>query len=238
MESRGRRLRHELKFFINYPQYRILQKRLSTILKPDPFSDGNNEYHIRSLYFDDMYNSGLHEKLSGVMERNKYRIRIYNLDDQIIKLERKSKRGQYTEKRSSRISRDDYDRIMEGSVDFMMEREDPFLREVCLEFKHKMLKPVVIVDYVREAYIHPMGNVRITFDKELRTGLSSTDLFNKELFTVRALDEPVLIMEVKYDNFLPGFIQVLLQENILQRMAISKYTICRKFNKTNSWEDN
>jgi hypothetical protein len=111
------------------------------------------------------------------------------------------------------------------------------LKEVRYEMKNRLLRPKVIVDYIREAYTARTGNVRITFDKDLRTGLHKTNPYDEGLYTVKALDEPLYIMEVKYDEYIPSYICDIVQMNGLQRQSASKYTICRKYNKTNSWED-
>ena len=113
----------------------------------------------------------------------------------------------------------------------------PLLMELYYEMTNKILRPKVIVDYVREPFIHPNGNVRITFDKDLRSGLHSTDLFCRDLNMVRALSESFIILEVKFDEFLPNPIRNALQLGSLHCQAISKYVICRKFIKLNSWED-
>ena len=104
--------------------------------------------------------------------------------------------------------------------------------------KHNLLRQDVIVDYTREAYVSDLSNIRITFDKDLRTGLTNTDLFNKDFPSIKALDEPWMILEVKYNNFLPDYIKNLLQLRSAQRYAISKFVICKKMIKLNSWEDN
>ena len=104
--ARSMPLRHELKFYINEMQYHLLRNALDRVLDRDPNGDENNEYHIRSLYFDTVYNDALYDKLDGVQNRDKYRIRIYNYSDKVIRLERKSKHGDYISKLSCGISRD------------------------------------------------------------------------------------------------------------------------------------
>lgn len=111
------------------------------------------------------------------------------------------------------------------------------MMELYHEMKHNLLRPKVIVDYVREPYVCANGNVRITFDKELRTGLHSVDLFNRELLPIQAIDENLIILEVKYDEYIPDYIKIALQLEGLQRQSASKYVICRKFLKYNAWED-
>jgi len=226
--------RHEFKYYINYFEYHTLRNRLKAVLKMDKFADENGNYHIRSLYFDDIKNEALFEKQAGVLERNKYRIRIYNLEDNIIKLESKKRVGQFISKTSQIITKKEYNFIL-NNESF---KSEGLLNKFLLDKQTQILKPKVIVDYVREAYVSDINNIRITFDKELKTGLYKTDIFDKELPMIDVIEEPKMILEIKFDNFLPDFIKNLLQIDTNQRYAISKYTICRKFTKENSWEDN
>ncbi|MDQ7083711.1 MAG: polyphosphate polymerase domain-containing protein [Sulfurovum sp.] len=233
-----KQFRHEFKYYINYREYELLRRRLAIVLKPDPYADEKGNYHIRSLYFEDIHNTSLFEKQSGTLVRKKYRIRIYNIEDSIIKLEKKSRIGQFIHKTSVSLTKEQYHKIIANDITFMKESQNPLLVEFYFDIIAFKYKPNVIVDYVREAYIWDINNIRITFDKALRTGLYSTDIFNKDLLTVDVLEEPKMILEIKYDHFLPDFIRNIIQINTSQRWAISKYVICKKFTKLNTWEDN
>jgi hypothetical protein len=230
--------RHEFKYYINYFEYEILRSRLKAILHKDKFANENGDYHIRSLYFDDIHNTALFEKQSGVLKRKKFRIRIYNLKDNVIKLEKKSRVGQFIHKESAHLTRQEYNMIMNEEIDFLKDSSNKLFHEFYFDIVSSRFKPEVIVDYIREAFIWDVGNIRVTFDKYLKTGLYKTDIFNKNISTIDVLEEPKMILEIKYDNFLPDFIRRILQINSNQRYAISKYVICRKYTKLNSWEDN
>ncbi len=224
-------IRHELKYFINNFQYTLLSSALSHVLNRDPNGDENNEYHIRSLYFDTALNTALYEKMDGVPNRNKYRIRIYNFSDQVIKMECKTKIDNLISKRSISIPRDLCEQLMAGDPSGLENTRSGLLNDVYREMTVSLLRPVVLVDYVREAYLHPAEEVRITFDKQLRTGLWSQELFNPHVSTVPPLDTSLMILEVKYNRVLPPFIRDLLNTycaNAVQS-AISKYTWCRRF---------
>ncbi|MGE5703073.1 MAG: polyphosphate polymerase domain-containing protein [Clostridia bacterium] len=231
MKFGKKRLRHELKYYIRFQDYEALRARLPMIMTLDTYSVDEEGYHIRSLYFDDAYDSSLHEKNYGVFKRRKYRIRIYNLQDRVIKLERKSKYDSYISKEASSLSRDEYDKILLGDVDFLLEREDELLRDFYFDIKNHLFRPRVITDYVREAYVMDLGNARVTFDKRLKTNVNSIDIFDETLMTVHAIHQPMMVMEVKYDHFLPKNVSVLLQHMSNQRSAISKYVICREESK-------
>jgi VTC domain len=220
-------LRHELKYQINALQYQVLQKKLIMVLKPDPNMGPNNRYNIRNLYFDDFRDTALYEKQAGVADRKKYRVRIYNYSDAVIKFERKTKINQYSLKESTRITRGEADKIIAGDFNFLAKSEDRLLRDFYLETRCNLMRPVVIVEYDREAYIHPIGNVRITFDTGLRTELGVTSFFDRNICTMGILDRPGIVMEVKYDEVLPQYICGLFPNTIRPQSAVGKFAICR-----------
>lgn len=224
-------LRHELKFFINEMQYIVLSGVLDQVLQRDPNGDEYNEYHIRSLYFDTVFNTALYDKIDGDQNRDKYRIRIYNMSDRIIKMECKTKVGNLISKRSISIPRDLCEQLIAGDPTGLETTRSGLLNDVYREMTVNLLRPAVIVDYVREAYLHPAEEVRITFDKQLRSGLRSTDLFNPFVPTVPLFDNGEIILEVKYNRVLPPYIRDVLTTYCsgAVQSAISKYTWCRRF---------
>ena len=222
-------LRHELKYHITPAELGVLRGVLRPLMQLDPNGNENNEYHIRSLYFDTINDDALEEKIAGVGNRKKYRIRIYNFSDRVIKLECKSKYGDLISKQSVTIPRDLAEQLIAGDPEGLQRMRHPLFHDVFREMRTRLLRPVVIVDYVREAYIHPAEEVRITFDKQLRTGLYARDMFNPALPTYPVFDDPVEILEVKFDEFLPSYLQSVLSGVTAQRSAVSKYTWCRRY---------
>ena len=229
MITRNIPLRHELKYFITPSEMTVLRSVLTPVMQLDPNGNENNEYHIRSLYFDTINDDALEEKIAGVGNRKKYRMRIYNFSDKVIKLECKSKYGDLISKQSVTIPRELAEQLIAGDPEGLQRMRHPLLHDMFREMRTRLLRPAVIVDYVREAYIHPAEEVRITFDKTLRTGLFSHDMFNKDIPTYPVFDDPVEILEVKYDEFLPSYIQSILSGITAQHSAISKYTHCRRY---------
>lgn len=225
-------VRHELKYYISQSQYQILARLLRSFLTPDENADENAEYHIRSLYFDTIFDHALHDKIAGVRDRNKYRIRLYNLSDKFIRMECKSKLGDYIAKRQAVITRDLSEQLMTGDPSGLENTSSGLLREIFREMRINLLRPAVIVDYVREAYMHPAEDVRITFDKQLRSGLFSHDLFNPRLPTIAPLSSPdQVILEVKFNRVIPDYLSQILSlaAGWSSRSAISKYVLCRRF---------
>ena len=224
-------LRHELKYFITPLEYQVLSRVLDRTLDRDPNGDENNEYHIRSLYFDTFFNDALVDKLDGVKNRDKYRIRIYNFSDKFIRMECKTKVGSMISKRSTPIPKLLAEQLIAGDPTGLERTRSGLLRDVYREMKLHLLRPAVIVDYVREAYLHPAEEVRITFDKQLHTGLRSVDMFNPYVPTISPFDHGEMILEVKFNRCLPPYIRDILGTHVHseQNSAISKYVWCRRF---------
>lgn len=231
-KQRGDRLsfRHELKYYINYRDYILLKNTLKAVLPLDKHSGETDDYYIRSLYFDDVYNTALTEKLEGSDNRKKYRIRIYNFREGQIKFEKKIKYGQYIAKQAINLSRDECDRLVAGDFYALEARAEPLAKEIYLQMKNNCLKPCVIVDYRREAYISPIENVRITFDKDLKAGLWIADIFDKDAPTMPVIEKGLMVLEVKFDKYLPAPLKAVINNiDTAQRSAISKYVLCRGY---------
>lgn len=224
-------LRHELKYFISPMEYEVLSRVLDRTLQRDPNGDENNEYLIRSLYFDTIFNEAMIDKLDGVRSRDKYRIRIYNYSDRFIRMECKTKVGTLISKRSVGIPRLLAEQLIAADPTGLERTRSGLLRDVYREMKLNLLHPVVLVDYVREAYLHPAEEVRITFDKQLRTGLRSIDLFNPDVPTISPFGVDKVILEVKYNRVMPPYIRDILCTHVqaAQNSAISKYVWCRRY---------
>ena len=217
--------RHEWKHEINSSDRIAIRQRLKAVAEPDPNAAGGR-YFVRSLYFDNLSDAALREKIDGVNRREKFRIRYYNGDTSLIHLEKKSKCNGLGSKESAELTAEQAQAIVDGRTDWMMESGQPLIQELCCKMKTKGLRPKIIVDYVREPYIFRPGNVRVTLDYDIRTGLSCTDFLNPGCVTVPAGEETV-ILEVKWDAFLPSVIRDAVQLKGRNTAAFSKYAACR-----------
>lgn len=218
--------RHEYKHSLNYGDYVILRDRLKRTMKHDRHADKNGEYRVRSLYFDTPGDRALLEKINGVNRREKFRIRRYIGTDDYLVLEKKSKIQGLCYKRSVKLTREELELLQESKVEWMALDERELVRELYAKIRFELLRPKTIVEYIREPFICSAGNVRITLDREIRTGLFSTDFLSDELPTVKAGDE-IVLLEVKYDQFIPDHIVRLLQLESRRASACSKYALCR-----------
>ena len=217
--------RHEWKHEINASDMIAIRQRLRAIAKPDEHAiDG--KYFIRSLYFDNLTDKALREKLDGVNQREKFRIRYYNGDTSLIHLEKKSKVNGLCSKESTGLTAREAQMIADGKLDWMLHSDRMLVQELYSKMLSQELRPRTIVDYMREPFVYAPGHVRITLDYNIRTGMHCTDFLNPDCVTVPAGDAPI-ILEVKWDEFLPSVIQDAVQLNGRRTAAFSKYAACR-----------
>lgn len=217
--------RHEWKIEINEADHFALRSRLKAIMDCDPHTT-DGRYSIRSLYFDNPADRVLREKIDGVDRREKFRIRCYNGDFSFLRLEKKSKRSGLCSKQSAQVTAEQVQALLNGENGWMRDNPLPLVRELYCKMKTERLAPKTVVDYFREPFVYRPGNVRVTFDSFLHTGLRSTDFFSPQFVTVPAGDAPIL-MEVKWDAFLPDIIRDAIQLPERRVSAFSKYAQCR-----------
>lgn len=217
--------RHEWKHPISYADMLILRQRLRVVMRSDQNAiDG--KYFIRSLYFDTPTDTALREKLDGVSRREKFRIRFYNHDTSLIHLEKKSKLAGLGNKQSANLTAQEAQKIVDGDLEWMISSRHSLIRELYSKMQTQQLRPKTIVDYTREPFVYAPGNVRVTIDFDIRTGLGCTDFLNPDCPTIPAGDAPI-ILEVKWDEFLPDIIRSAIQLDGRRVSAFSKYAQCR-----------
>lgn len=218
-----------MKHVINTADMLAIRQRMRAVATPDPHAE-NGAYKIRSLYFDNADDKALREKIDGVNRREKWRIRYYNLDPaSVIHLEKKSRTGGLGTKYDAVLTKEEAAAIVRGETDWMIDAKDrPLVQEFYSAYKNQGMRPVVIVDYTREPFIYAPGNVRVTLDYDIRTGLKNTDFLDPLCVTVPARDAPILL-EVKWDAFLPDVIRDAVQLGSRSAQAFSKYAQCRMY---------
>ncbi len=208
---------------MNGAECALLEGKLPLVLSRDRHAVGGR-YTIRSLYFDDYHNRALFEKLDGTDPREKFRIRIYNRRDDYICLEKKIKKGQLTQKLQTRLTREQCSAILQGDIDWMWRQGDGLTAELYTRMREG-LTPKTIVEYDRIPFTYAPGNVRVTLDRNIRSGVTSTDLFGDiPLVPVSPMD----VLEVKFDAYLPDVVRLLTAGLDARRTSVSKYALCRK----------
>lgn len=230
--------RNELKYYISNNEYNTLANKLVHVLKPDSFSTPKIGYFVRSLYFDSFHDECLFEKQSGDMFRKKYRMRIYDTKTETVKFEIKNKWNNQIFKETASISKESAYKIIEGNYSELLTYKNSILNKIYKKFTEKQYVPKVIIDYQRDAFMFDFFNLRITFDKNLHSNNTDFDLFSDNLHTIPVILEGKQILEIKYEHVLPEYIHRTLQLDAVERMAISKYSLGRRFFKVEQWEDN
>ena len=219
--------RNELKYVCNTEELFLLEKRVSAVMKKDCNLGDKNTYNIRSIYFDNYCNSFMSDNEDGINERVKIRIRIYNRSPQIIKLEFKYKLNGYTKKIAAPITAEVCKKIIQGERLQLEECDNELLQMLYVYMQSELLEPKVVVEYDRAAYINEVGNVRVTFDYNVRASLHIDRFFEENMYSVPVMDNGTHILEVKYDELLPSHIKQTLDTDNLIQTSFSKYYLSR-----------
>ena len=220
-----KQFRHELKYLINLHDAELLKRRLAPLMKPDAYAI-NGRYTVRSLYFDDYWHSAYMKKVMGIDNRNKYRIRIYNASDTVIRLERKQKVDQYIHKATVALTRQETEAILQGQYDFLLQKDQDLYKEFYFQCVSRDMRPTVIVDYVREPFVYPAGDVRVTFDRDVGACGDFFRFFDRDLPLSYVLEPGKVAMEVKFTECLPNLMRQILPCGNEEYTSLSKYTSC------------
>lgn len=221
--------RHEHKHVIGPADAVPLRSRLRAVLCPDPACGPSGTYTVHSLYFDTPDDRALADKLDGVALREKYRIRYYNDNRSLIRLEKKVKWLGMTAKCQATLTESAASRIVAGDVGWLTHTDAPLLQSFYLAWRTQILRPKVLIHYEREAYVHTAGNVRITLDGNVRAAMGPIQLFNATWPSVPVIGHGQFILEVKYDDYIPAFIHDLIQVRTCSTTAASKYAMSRRY---------
>lgn len=219
------KFRHEWKHEINQADLYILRQRLGLVAEPDIHAT-DGRYEVRSLYFDTPEDKVLREKLDGVNPREKFRLRCYNGSASRICLEKKSKYNGLCAKQSTELNKEETQAIVQGKYGWMYQDDRGLVGELYRKITLQGLQPKTIVDYTREAFVYAPGNVRVTLDYNIRTGLFCTSFLDPSCITIPAGNAPV-ILEVKWDKYLPDIIRDAVQLQGRRTSSYSKYAACR-----------
>lgn len=222
--------RNELKYICSEAQLGLLANRMEAICRRDKYVDEDGKYSIRSVYFDDYGNTGYYDNENGTDPRKKYRIRIYNHSPELIHLERKEKTRGKTRKESCTLTCSQCRDLLSGGFIWAGLHELPkLLQEFYYEYKVKLMRPKIIVEYDRTPFVYPDGNVRVTFDRNISSSQDIGHFLDKEIAKRPIMPGYKHILEVKYDELIPDFLNRTLQIRDLSLTAYSKYYLCRKY---------
>lgn len=217
--------RHEYKYLISTASAELLKRRLPAIMARDAHAGPTGQYTIRSLYFDDGNHSAYEDKLSGISDRVKYRIRYYNYDTRMIRLEKKEKHGGLTRKTGKSITCADALHLQNGNSGACPDSDGGLISELRCMISCG-LRPAILVDYDRTPFVCNAGQTRITVDENIRTRPYCVELDAAEKAMIPVLEEGMAVLEVKFNDFLPGYLADALADIPKVNLAISKYVLC------------
>ncbi len=216
-------LRHENKYEISRASAALLKARLKTVLRPD-VHHGADGYQIHSLYFDDLDYNAYRDKVDGIRDRSKLRLRYYNDNEDYIVFENKEKIGSLTRKTSMTLQKETALQMINGETE--LSESGPLIDLYKALVSSRKLQPRVLVDYHRTPFTLDLQNVRITLDEDVKTLPFRKDLFDRSIPMIPVLDPETAILEVKYDEFLPPYLAMILQDVPMTRIAVSKFVRC------------
>lgn len=228
-EKDNRKFRHELKYVVSSTQLKMLEARVKNLLSLDSHTAQSGMYTIRSLYFDDYYDSCMRQNENGTDPREKFRIRIYNHSTEHIRLECKRKERGKTHKSSCELSIEQTKLLMQGKPIGDIAHQPPVLQKLTHKMLTQRFRPVVIVEYDRIPYIYKDGNVRVTFDMNIASSTDIESFLSQNIRKRPVMPQSRQLLEVKYDEYIPDFVHQSLQLHNLTQTAYSKYYICRKY---------
>jgi hypothetical protein len=221
--------RHEYKYIVSNAQLELIKYRIGGLMMKDPHVGSDGYYNIRSLYFDDYYNSCFYDNENGVDPREKYRIRIYNHNLEMLTLECKRKEREKVLKTSCYLTRGQCEKLISGGYLRDIVGQTGVLKKLTVGMMTRNMQPKVIVEYDRIPYVYPYGNVRVTLDMNISSS-SRIDGFLDDVVPKRPImPRGMYLLEVKWDEYLPDVIYRALQLDSLKQTAYSKYYLCRKY---------
>lgn len=228
MQRNDLQYRNELKYVCSESDLAIIENQIKPLCSLDSYAGVTGTYEIRSIYFDDSENRCFYENEDGTDPREKFRIRIYNGNSARISLECKRKERGMTHKESCLLTMEQYRGLIDGT--YMRDgTEEKLLLKLLLQVQERFLRPKIIVQYVRTPYIYPVGNVRITFDRNLGSSIDIEDFLESNVPCRPVMPLGKQILEVKYNEILPDYLYQVMNLNDLYQATFSKYYICRKY---------
>lgn len=221
--------RKEIKYRLTQEQFLKLKSLLDAYLEYDPYS-GPDGYRVRSLYFDSLGDRDLYDKLDGVFEHKKVRIRTYDPAGDTFKLEYKCRWAQDGVKRSLMLDREQVERLIQRDYGVFRDFEpDRLARELYDRMVHGSYIPRVVIEYHRTAWVYPASNIRVTWDQGIEASYFAEQFFEEVPAYIPIIPGNYGVLEIKYDHFFPSVLKDAL--NVLDQLPVSnsKYALGRTY---------
>lgn len=213
--------RHEYKYVIPYGDMLKLREKLEKVLTLD--RDG--AYMVRSIYFDNPDDVDYFDKQGGEMIRKKLRLRIYDVDSDLAKIEIKGKYDYHQLKESLVINKKIALNIINGYYDDLLNIDTDLAKKIYVYLRNGY-RPKVILEYDRIAYI-TNTTTRITFDYNIKKSNDFEKFYTNDINYFELTNPSDVILEVKFDRFLEPYIAKILDKYTNRYQSVSKYVMGR-----------
>lgn len=220
--------RRELKYIITEEEFGRLQSVLDTIMEPDKHMAAGR-YMVRSQYYDSIDDEELYANLDGLSDKHKIRLRIYSLDDAFARLECKCKSNADGVKFAIPITREEAEAMAQRRYGFLLERLEEAAHRLYIKMTSHIYCPKAIVEYERTAYRYPAGDVRITFDRNIRASMSLGSIYEACPSYIPLLKADKGVLEIKYSGVYPPALMSMLGMLDVSSQAYSKYSMAMTY---------
>ena len=215
--------RHEYKYSISYEEMLRLRTKLNDLLDIDRTYNG---YMVRSLYFDSINDIDYYEKLDGLINRKKIRLRIYEPNANKVKLELKSKYDYHQQKESLVITKEEAKELIKENYSVLLNHKEEIASKIYMILTTNCYKPKVIIEYQRIAYT-TRNDTRITFDFNIKKSNDVDSFFDENINYLNITPPQNIVLEIKFNRFLEPYISKILGNYVANKESISKYVMGR-----------
>ena len=222
--------RFEFKYIINKNLSKIIQQEVRNFTINDYFTKKKDQYLVRSLYFDNNIFTNFNEKIDGIKNRHKFRIRTYSIQKNAlipIYLEMKGRDNQRTFKNRTKIKLEDLNFFCSSKNLFSIKKkylDNKLINQFIFDNYRKKILPKVIIDYNRRALLSKNGlYFRLTFDSDIKACSSKNMFENNHNWKVCVPGNDIL--EVKFDLTIPPWFHRIIQNYQLKRISVSKFVL-------------
>ena len=221
--------RYEFKYIVRIDEVHRIIADLESMTKPDEHS-GSRGYRVVNLYYDSPGLDFYWDKLDGIRNRRKLRLRIYPGDDiEAVNhgmVEIKQRIDRTVMKRRLKLPLDEAEQLCAGYMEW--NDLDELDRQVASEVQYIVqamhLRPTCATAYRRLAYVGGLydAGLRITFDIDVSCRVHGLTV-NFDAKNHLMLPPEWSIMEVKVNEAVPDWVTSLLARHNCQLRRVSKY---------------
>lgn len=223
----SKKIRHENKALIDPCTADRFASLCERYIEHDKFCDQSGSYFINSLYLDTPFAKDYAEKEFGAYDRKKMRIRNYGYELDWANLEMKRKIDVWEYKDSVRLTKEQVYSVAHGDFSPLLDIGTAKSVKMYAILTEGVYRPSNIVEYDREAFVLPFEDVRITFDRDVRFTISEFDLFKPKV-TTPVFPDGYVVLEIKYNEYLPGWAKKILNEINHSSESVSKYCAAKE----------